>query len=129
MFKTHLHVKLGCNWVAQLEELGSVARFPDVKVALQDQVTTSFKENSNYCGEVTTVANMDFSGITLPFLSAFFWHKSKEIKCLKNMCWYLKIVVVVGMQDIATWVDTLELCSSGVLLTRISYTCILWNVF
>lgn len=31
VFKTHLDAGLGCNWIAQLEELGSVARFPDIK--------------------------------------------------------------------------------------------------
>lgn len=38
-------------------------------------------------------------------------------------------MVVVGMKYIAMWLDTLELHSSEVLLTRISYTCILWIVF
>lgn len=34
MFKTHLDVELGCNQIAQLEELGSVARCPNTKAAL-----------------------------------------------------------------------------------------------
>lgn len=44
MFKTHLDVELGCNWIAQLEELGSVARFPNVKAALGTKLPLGLKK-------------------------------------------------------------------------------------